>query len=51
MMEGRENAACTIFEGKVVVPGGYREQRISAPIVGSTRLAIRRMRIRGLKSV
>ena len=28
MMEGRENAACTVFEGKIVVSGGYWEKEI-----------------------
>ena len=28
MMEGRANAACTVFEGKLVVSGGSREEYI-----------------------
>ena len=47
----RFNAAFTVFEGKIVVSGGYREESIPAPIVGNTRRGISRMRLCNLKSV
>ena len=33
MMEGRGNASCTVFEGKIVVSGGFKEEEVDDGIL------------------